>query len=366
MKYLIAGPSHTARWWQRIHWKQFPKPKSMCHIYYGPGEALFSKKMYEDIKKHAKNVDMIYLFVPDFRFGNNIFEQYDEFPSLFIEGFTHPHKEYVNDVNDLKMYTHGLKVLDAYQKEFRNKIKFIFWCMNYREAMNIKKNKYINLNGEYQHPLWNLKELYNRYKDNAINLTEVQNRIQEFTLDEQGHPSLKAYSFLAHLFRSNSVKKALEIVDTSYDAITELLFCESEEDLFYLKSKIDKFHIEKSYEDKLFDKGLIAYQNLEFKTALNIFNDSLIYESNDKNKADIYFRLALCYMQLKNYLMAEFIFKIAISLDEKKSSYMTQLGVLYKKKGDLLKSKECFLKALSIEPNDVGAKKEYSIITMEK
>ncbi|WP_297443801.1 hypothetical protein [Sulfurimonas sp.] len=369
MRYLIAGPSHTARWWQRINWKQFPQPDSMQYIYYAAGESLFCKRMFNSIKKNADKVDMIYLFVPDFRFGNNIFEKYEDFPELFIDGYTHPHNEYISKENDKKLYNHGLQVLDEYEKIFKGKIKFIFWCLNYREAMNIKNKKYMNEEGEYRHPVWNLSDLYTRY-ENAINLIDIQNRIQEFTLDGQGHPSLKAYSFLSHLFRLSSEKEALEIVDKSYNEIVSLLFVESEinlnDSLFLLKNNMHSFKLNTSCNgSKLFQKALESYRNGKFHLSIDYLNE-LLRDEKWKINWEVYFYLGLAYMQIRNYLLSESMFKIGIKLNANKSAIFTQLGVCFRKKGELKKSKKCFLKSLKINPADSGAKLELNKIMKEE
>lgn len=238
MKYLVAGPSHTARWKQRISWKQFVQPQNMKYLYFEAAGAIFSKKMEQFIKKNASEVEMIYLFVPDFRFGNDVLK---EVPSseLFFDGFISTNKELISLENDQKLYAHALKVLDYYQDTYGSKIKFIFWCLNYRESQNKKNNKYLNTEGKYAHPVWNISTLTEKYTNNVIDISSLQPRIQEFSIDNQGHPSLKAYIFLHHLFRISSFEKALKLVDTIYPIINDFLFIETKEQLFNVKNYLE-------------------------------------------------------------------------------------------------------------------------------
>ena len=43
---------------------------------------------------------------------------------------------------------------------------FIFWDLNFRESINIKKSKYMD-NGVYKHLVWNYDDLVHMYKDNT-------------------------------------------------------------------------------------------------------------------------------------------------------------------------------------------------------
>lgn len=154
MKYLMAGPSHVGRWKQRIAWNQFPKLKECDYMWAEAGGPIFSLKMKNYIEMYANQVDFIFLFVGDFRFGNNYLKEHAMFHELFIDGYTHPDKSLISADNDKRMFEHALKVLDWYQEKYAEKIKFVFWCLNYRETMNKRAGKYYK-DGVYEHPVWN-------------------------------------------------------------------------------------------------------------------------------------------------------------------------------------------------------------------
>lgn len=364
MKYLVAGPSHTARWWQRIQWKQFPKPHSMVHLYFEPGGAIFSKKMYQYIKNHIESVDIVYLLVPDFRFGNGILKKYETIPNLFMDGFTHPSKELISQKNDEIMFQYALKVLDQYIVEFDEKIRFVFWCLNYREAENKKKNKYLNAEGIYSHPVWNSELLYKRYSQNMIDISFLQSRIEEFTLDEQGHPSLKGYAFLHYLFKSTSSQEALSVIDSRYNDIVSLLFYESEDDFLSMLLKLKEKQEDIENELYYYNKGMEAFNAKQYNAAIDYYNKALAFnETNYK----IYFYLGLCYNFSTLYFLAEKMFKIALELNQEDAALYTQLAVVYRKLGDIDSSLKHLSKALLIDPKYSGAQNEYNrVLALKK
>lgn len=223
MKYLIAGPSHVGRWKQRIAWNQFPKLQECDYMYAEPGGAVFSLKMKDYIDLHSDKVDTIFLFVGDFRFGNNFLKEHKQFDNLFMDGFTHPDKSCISLANDKLMYEHAIKVLDWYLLKYKDKIKFIFWCLNYRETKNIQMGKYM-VSGKYRHPVWNYSDLRSRYAKNIIDISVINDSIQEYTLDNQGHPSMKAFSFLYHCFQLKGARHAMNVVNLKYMNIMKQLF----------------------------------------------------------------------------------------------------------------------------------------------
>jgi len=223
MKFLVAGPSHVGRWKQRIAWNQFPKLDGCDYMYAEAGGAIFSLHMKNYIEMHAEEVDKIFIFVSDFRFGNNYLKENKTFTDLFITGYSHPDKTLISPENDFLMYTQALKVLDWYVAKYKEKVQFIFWCLNYREIKNIQMKKYM-VDGKYTHPVWNYSYLRSRYAKNIVDISVINDSIEEYTLDNQGHPSMKGFSYLYHCFELKGAQHAMNKVNEKYMNIMKQLF----------------------------------------------------------------------------------------------------------------------------------------------
>lgn len=193
-------------------------------MYAEAGGPIFSLKMNKYIELNEKNVEKIFLFVGDFRFGNSYLKLNDKFDDLFIDGYTHPDREAYSLQNDEIMYKHALKCMDYYVNKYGEKIQFVFWCLNFREVQNINKGKYLDDKRIYSHPTWNYYYLCNRYSKNIVDISVIRPEIEEYTLDNQGHPSMKGFSFLYHSFELKGTMHAKNKVNKEYINIMKKLF----------------------------------------------------------------------------------------------------------------------------------------------
>lgn len=197
---------------------------------------LFSLHAKNIIAAHADSVDKIILFVSDFRYGNELFLKHKKPESFYIddnlddrfrccgcESYSSTSREAISPETDLRLYENGLKILDEYILQYQDKITFIFWDLNIREAKNIEKNKYM-VNGFYCHPVWSYSYLVNRYKENTLDVSIIRKDFKNFTFDEIGHASYKGYVFLWNLIKTKDSGRAFAIAQKEVDPGLARLF----------------------------------------------------------------------------------------------------------------------------------------------
>ncbi len=160
-----------------------------CNLLYSSGPPIWSARHYLDlIKKHYETFSgNIFLIFPDFRFRNQMFFEmgFDKDSDLFVEhskmqtwankfGEIKPNivKDFMSPEKDKILYERGLACLDYLLSKFGDRIKLIFWELFAGEYSNKLRGKYTK-NGVYKHPTWNYPEVMEKYKDYAIDVSEV-------------------------------------------------------------------------------------------------------------------------------------------------------------------------------------------------
>lgn len=217
-KTLIIGPSHIVRWLHFLDTELLPDIRKNI-TFHGKGGSPVWCDFIKNERKNFKKYDEIYIFVGDFRFGNKYLKNQNSWRNQ--HGID---KDLINYENDKKLYDLCIKTcIEIIQECGGDKVKFIFWCLAFRELQNIESNKYMqNLN--YSHPIWNLKNIEEKFKDNIIPLHGNVNK--SFVIDSSSHPSILGYSYLhktivqnkPHTTKNNiPIEKLIDV--TKYDVI---------------------------------------------------------------------------------------------------------------------------------------------------
>lgn len=297
--YLIAGASHVELWRTLVNTESI-LPLSKQDLIYGKDAIpIFSFEIKEFIEKNEKKVDHIILFVSDFRFGNLYLKNHKYFQNLFINGsefeenfiktqnYGPPKKELISQENDNLLYKNALDILDYYKDKYQDKITFLFWDLNVREARNIENRKYFK-DGKYKHPVWNYDDLHTRYKNNTYDIRVFRSNFEHYLIDQQGHPNFRAYCFLWHLFNLKDSKLAYEVTEKQYK--------ESLKTAFHSDNKSSTSHaLSSKYSKVTFPLNVFAlitkldtgkYRELHYGLYMNK-NDTFIQAQ--KNSTDIIF-----------------------------------------------------------------------------
>ena len=189
-KKLVVGPSHITRWLGycstgKLEWPRF-------EMWGVSGLSLASESLHNVIRfwLSLDSDREVILMVPDFRIGNTALISKEKNP-LFI----YRNAMGIPNADDELKYQH-FKILDKLVHEFKNRIKFIFWCQCGRERTNIRNGRYVDeKTGEYVH-IMTTKELYNRYPINTIKIPEIENYFSLIEPDGSIHPTLEGYKFI--------------------------------------------------------------------------------------------------------------------------------------------------------------------------
>lgn len=185
------------RWQNEVNAGKVPSVSGI-ELFGGGGWPLFSKKIRDKIIQLSDSVDQVLMLVPDFRIGNRVIQEIDN-DVLFSNKYKFIDKDLISNSNDQTLYNNAIKCLDWYVQNYGDKIKFCFWCLFFREKINIKQGRYL-CDGGYLHPTWNYADLIKRYSDNIIDLNPISSDYENFIVsDGTVHPNENGYAFLSWL-----------------------------------------------------------------------------------------------------------------------------------------------------------------------
>lgn len=178
-KIAVVGPSHVSNWVNLISSKKTPEVPFF--LFGSSGLSIHGNTLDAilELLIHEHGMDVA-LMVPDFRIGNACLVSADGTQNaLFIDPML------IGDKFDQKIFHMSLSKLDKLVQRYREKIKFIFWCLYGREQLNKQKGKYVYEKEVYRHPVWNYSELLDRYKENVIDISDLGEKIIEITEPER-------------------------------------------------------------------------------------------------------------------------------------------------------------------------------------
>lgn len=187
---LLIGPSHVHLWQEKINSQVRHDPNFAMYGFFGM--SLYDSKLKPVIDWYIKEKKgTVFLMVPDFRIGNSELSNHGiSLDSSFVYG------KIINKANDDILYQKALVILDNLVESYGSNIKFIFWCLMGRESLNIKNGNHVE-DGVYRHPTWNYSELKERYKDSILEMGEVENKMDNYTLPNGTiHPNDEGYDLL--------------------------------------------------------------------------------------------------------------------------------------------------------------------------
>ena len=193
---LVVGPSHVARWITKVNENELNIPNfEMWGI---GGLSIFSKSIDNWCRFwfELNNKNKILLFVPDFRIGNSILFDKAKNPIFIYKNLM----KLPNADEELKYKTYAR--LDYLSHEYKERIKFIFWCQYGRQKLNILAGRHLNpVSGNYEH-IFNYEELTDRYKENTLDIPNDDKYLTYIEHDNTIHPTNSGYSFLERMIKS--------------------------------------------------------------------------------------------------------------------------------------------------------------------
>lgn len=191
---LITGPSHIDIWRKKILYENLRAPENF-HLIPIAAVSLFSSQLNSLINWWIEWFDEVLLFVPDFRIGNiSIYS--DKSDGRFISS------DHMSAEVSLECYQRGIRQLDIFAKT--KKVMFWFWSLYGREAFNIKKGKFMS-DGEYKHPIWNYTDVYRKYKEYTLNVSDFfsHDEIIKNIVDMSIHPTDECYLNFNSIFEAS-------------------------------------------------------------------------------------------------------------------------------------------------------------------
>nr|WP_314876139.1 hypothetical protein [uncultured Pseudomonas sp.] len=186
---MIIGPSHVVRW-ERL--KNF---LGVNADFYGVGGLPI---WHEDVRLLSRSNDS-FIMVGDFRFGNSYHLTQNKKDAFTVK------KDLITSEIDRLMLERSEASLERLSGE---KIRLVFWCLFIREYKNIESRKYFK-NGVYEHPVWNLATLENKFENSIKLSTIIRQNLDFLFIDSSNHPSIFGYYFLKRIHQGASPTNAL-------------------------------------------------------------------------------------------------------------------------------------------------------------
>lgn len=222
-KIFLCGPSHLRRMIREVD--DGVLPNYYDFKFWGRGGLpIFSKRLYDLIEIYYNKGYEVCLMVPDFRFGNRIFNDYKKFQiPYFSDDYRMIDKSLINKSNDEYLYQNMLYIVNKLLNDFP-RIQLMFWDLFIREQENKLNNKYVDRRGIYRHPIWNYTDIENYFYKNMIDIKIIDKNFKSYIIDQQGHPSLKGQIFILSSFYTKNPKNVYSILEDNYHKSLNSLF----------------------------------------------------------------------------------------------------------------------------------------------
>ncbi|CAO4144795.1 hypothetical protein LPLAFNJD_LOCUS1782 [Methylorubrum aminovorans] len=204
---IIVGPSHAVRWKKLRLEMGVMRPASTDSLVGFGGAPLWSKRNLELARTLSEMNDRILMIVGDFRFGNPICLEDKEPAELFVDGFSGISQSAVTPFNDMWMFKRAMRALDAWQRQFPGRLRFMFWDLFCRQVQDRLVGRYVDDNA-YRHPTWELTAVEEQKKSLPIIsmsplLSEPMHQAMRLFIDSSSHPSHAGYLFINKVFFEN-------------------------------------------------------------------------------------------------------------------------------------------------------------------
>ena len=196
-----------------------------------------------------------------------------------------------------------------------------------------------------------INKISGRYLFNEDELIKVYNNNDELHIDWRGTKNIKPLQIDRNTFFIKEINNKIQFEFNPKDSIDYIVLVPKDKDeeinFDYPKMAINQKLPKEYLQDNEFDKALEAYIKIKQKDSLN----PIIIEGHIN-------RLGYHELGNKNYEMAINYFKININLYPKNSNVYDSLGEAFMKSGDTITAIEYYSKAVSINPENRGAKRQ--------
>ena len=224
-KIAVVGSSHVSWWQHAIATRQLPPP-NVDITFIGRGATpIWGDFIRTGIANIEQEVDQVFMLLGDFRHGNRVLKSTQFLKSGAISGnFQNIDKALISDENDKILLTLIVKRLQELRERLGSKLRILFWSLTFREFQSLESGRYGGREN-YHHPVWNLCDLIDQFRDVAIDTTPLTRLpIQSLFIDASGHPNIKGHALLYRLLSGESALTAYESVCHDFNQNSPLLF----------------------------------------------------------------------------------------------------------------------------------------------
>ena len=217
-KQFVLGPSHVVRWCENITKKVVESEVPVSNFIGRGGLPIWSKWLYQQAQRHQ--ADDLFVFVPDFRFGNSVCLDESVGSDLFQDGYVNVSQQALSNECDQKMLTRGLDALKLWQTSFP-KARYIFWCVFGRQVFDRLQGKHI-VDKQYQHPAFTYQKIVRDFP--ALDIVDLNpllsmqmQETQRLFIDTSCHPTQ-----IGMLFLERALVAGEDVIDAYTAAVGDI------------------------------------------------------------------------------------------------------------------------------------------------
>lgn len=199
---MIVGPSHAVRWRHAISNGALPKPYDDSRIIGKGGFPVWNRSIFGQVFQRHETGMPIFLILPDFRFGNSLYENRGFALGQFYNHHSHVKKHLIRPEVDAVLYRQHVESLMKWRTVFGRDLSIFDWTLMMTASEHRWTGRYVDADGNYTNHVYAEWTACDRFKLGAKTWPEAllikeNARMRRLTVDGSLHPSAIGF-FLLH------------------------------------------------------------------------------------------------------------------------------------------------------------------------
>lgn len=212
---IIVGPSHAVRWRHAITNGALPKPYDDPRIIGEGGFPVWNRSIFGQVFQRHETGMPIFLILPDFRFGNSIYENRSFALGQFYNHHSHVKKHLIRPEVDAVLYRQHVENLMTWRVVFGRDLSIFDWTQMMTASEHRWTGRYVDTDGHYANPLYAEWTAWDRLRLGAKTWPETllikeNARMRRLIVDRALHPSAIGFFLLHHMVHGDPFVAALE------------------------------------------------------------------------------------------------------------------------------------------------------------
>lgn len=212
---MIVGPSHAVRWCHAINNGALPRPYDDTRIIGEGGFPVWNRTIFGKIFQRHETGMPIFLILPDFRFGNSLYERRGFAVGQFYNNYTHVKKALIRSEVDAVLYRQHVESLMTWRAVFGRDLSIFDWTQMMTASEHRWTGRYVDAEGNYANHAYAEWTACDSFRLGAKAwperlLIRENARMRRLIVDRSLHPSAIGFFLLHHILHGDAFVTALE------------------------------------------------------------------------------------------------------------------------------------------------------------